>query len=79
MTIKQQRQKTEFQKTGIHAVLSKSSLTAWRIIASSSVQNAPSEDSNQTRNLRWVHISHYENTPIQIYSKFHLQKLIIFR
>ena len=23
--------------------------------------------------------SHYENTPIQIYSKFHLQKLKIFR
>ena len=24
-------------------------------------------------------ISHYENTPIQIYRKFHLQKLKIFR
>ena len=25
------------------------------------------------------HASHYENTPIQIYRKFHLQKLKIFR
>ena len=26
-----------------------------------------------------VTLLHYENTPIQIYRKFHLQKLIIFR
>ena len=25
------------------------------------------------------HISHYENTPIQIYGKFHHQKLKVFR
>ena len=27
----------------------------------------------------WDILSHYENTPIQIYRKFHLQKLKIFR
>ena len=25
--------------------------------------------------LQWVYSLHYENTPIQIYRKFHLQKL----
>ena len=27
----------------------------------------------------WENVPHYENTPIQIYKKFHLQKLKIFR
>ena len=38
-------------------------------------------DNEDTNGLRWAHMSegtfpaHYENTPIQIYIKFHLQKL----
>ena len=28
---------------------------------------------------RWKRIAHYENTPIQIYRKFHIQKLKIFK
>ena len=31
------------------------------------------------KNHPWVFSLHYENTPIQIYRKFHLQKLKIFR
>ena len=30
-------------------------------------------------NAYYSKIDHYENTPIQIYGKFHLQKLKIFR
>ena len=29
--------------------------------------------------LCWFYFKHYENTPIQIYRKFHLQKLKIFQ
>ena len=33
----------------------------------------------ENNNKSWKVSFHYENTPIQIYRKFHLQKLKIFR
>ena len=43
------------------AVWSESSLSAWRIFASLAIQNAPSEDSDQTarmRSLIWIRRAH---------------------
>ena len=48
-------------------LLVKNILNVLRHAKNSSIQNIPSG---------WFH---YENTPIQIYRKFHLQKLKIFR
>ena len=50
-------------------VLDMGSLSHWGLII------APGQEANGDN----LGMSHYENMPIQIYRKFHLQKLKIFR
>ena len=75
----------------IRAVWSEFLFGAFWIANESMFLRVDNEDSDQTDlRFRWMHMSegtlahiaaqlHYENTPIQIYRKFHLQKLKIFR
>ena len=79
----------------IHAVWSKSTLSAWRVFVSLAFQNAHSErtDRSEYSLLCFRHLAesrfllgalhkrskHYENTPIQIYWEFYHHKMKTFR